>query len=685
MGLPAAVRAGGRRLRVLPPRLLLGRAAQRAAGPHPALYRRLRTQEPAVGATAGRRHPADGGDPRRSGGGSRSAGVPPPGRQPGPGGAPRRDDPGPAHPAGRPDRAPGVPLGPAQGPLGRPGGVRPPPPRAAGGPPGPGRSGGRVGERRPRGRAGPPAGAPGRGGASAAGSRPAAPGLPADGRPGGERGHGERPAAAGRRDRPEEPGRGVRPDRGGGDVEAPPGGGEQGWRHPGPDHPRQQRAAAGRPGRPGLLRQHGRDPAGGSRRGRTAGRGGPPPRAPGLPRAPPADPGAGPDRTAGGLTASSGRGWRMGTGQVAVRRNVWSLDPTEAFASQVTLNYARAVRVMQQRDSADPTSWTWQANVHGTYDQVPPGAAWNQCQHGTWFFLPWHRMYLYCFEQVVREAIAEAGADPTGWALPYWNYSDGPQPPVNTLPLAFRVPELPDGTANPLSLPYPLRNDGTDPRVPLAAGVNDGGQLPAFYLDYRQGVPVPEFAYPPAPDPGFGGPQTGVSHRGATHGALEQQPHDLLHVLVGGVPAGQCRSGWMSDPDCAARDPIFWLHHANIDRLWKRWLDVAGHADPVQARWLDPPFRFYDPARQEIRAMTSREVLDTVEQLGYGYDDDPPAAVRPVRRAAAPEPVAAHLNLNLEGVERDPGSALLFEVYLNLPAEAPPDPGSPYYVGHFAF
>jgi tyrosinase len=184
----------------------------------------------------------------------------------------------------------------------------------------------------------------------------------------------------------------------------------------------------------------------------------------------------------------------------------------------------------------------------------------------------------------------------------------------------------------------------------------------------------------------------------------------------------------MSDPDCAARDPIFWLHHSNIDRLWKRWLDVEGHADPVQARWLDRPFRFYDPARQEIRAMTSREVLDTVEQLGYGYDDDPPAAVRPVRRAAAPEPVAAmaaggrrelgstgpvsvagrpvqaagdlagpagegvaaepvaaHLNLNLEGVERDPGSALLFEVYLNLPAEAPPDPGSPYYVGHFAF
>jgi hypothetical protein len=422
----------------------------------------------------------------------------------------------------------------------------------------------------------------------------------------------------------------------------------------------------------------------------------------------------------------------MDTGQVAVRRNVWSLDPTEAFASETTLNYARAVGVMQRREPGDPTSWTYQANVHGSYDPVPPGAAWNQCQHGTWFFLSWHRMYLYFFEQIVRDAIAEAGGDPTGWALPYWNYSDGPQPPVNTLPLAFRAPELPDGAANPLYLPHPLRNDGTDPRVPLDAGINDGGELPAFYLDYRQAFGYPNFAYPPAPDPGFGGPRTGFSHGGATHGALEQQPHDVIHVLVGGVPAGDCQTGWMSDPDCAARDPIFWLHHSNIDRLWKRWLDVDGHADPVQDAWLNRSFRFYDPARRDIRAMTSSEVLDTVEQLGYGYEDDPPAAARPIRRAAprerpaaaaasgrrvlgstgplavagrpvraagdlageaaevaakvgAAEAVAPHVNLNLEGVDRDPDSALLFEVYLNLPAEAPPDPRSPYYVGHFAF
>jgi Common central domain of tyrosinase/Polyphenol oxidase middle domain len=211
---------------------------------------------------------------------------------------------------------------------------------------------------------------------------------------------------------------------------------------------------------------------------------------------------------------------------------------------------------------------------------------------------------------------------------------------VNTLPLAFRVPELPDGTANPLYLPYPVRNDGTDPRVPLEAGINDGGQLPAVYR--TTGRPSAIRTSPTRRHPTrVRGATDRLSHGGATHGALEQQPHDVIHVLVGGVPGGQCQTGWMSDPDCAARDPIFWLHHASIDRLWKRWLDQDGRADPVQAAWLDRRFRFYDPARGELRTMTSSEVLDTVEQLGYGYDDDPPPVARPVRPAAPPERLAA--------------------------------------------
>ena len=418
----------------------------------------------------------------------------------------------------------------------------------------------------------------------------------------------------------------------------------------------------------------------------------------------------------------------MGTQQLYIRRNVWALDPTQAFASQVMLNYAKAVRVMQQRDRTDPTSWSYQAAIHGTPDPAPPGAPWNQCQHSTWYFLPWHRMYLWFFEQIVREAIAEAGGDPTGWALPYWNYSDGPQPPVNTLPLAFRVPTLPDGSRNALHLPYPLRNDGDDAQVPLNAGINDGGELPPIYLGYQQAFQFANFTTPPGPRPGFGGPRTAFSHSGRNHGALESRPHDGVHPLVGGMRSARCQRGLMGDPDCAARDPIFWLHHANIDRLWDRWLDTEGHSNPDDGAWRDRSFRFYDPGRQELRTMTVGEVLDAVD---YRYDDEPLPVERPFRRAplaaevmaaasaderrtlGSTEPLAAagrpvltsgrlageaaemvaradaaeapHLSLNLEGVQRDEDSALLFEVYLNLPPDVPPDPQSVYYVGYFAF
>jgi tyrosinase len=53
-------------------------------------------------------------------------------------------------------------------------------------------------------------------------------------------------------------------------------------------------------------------------------------------------------------------------------------------------------------------------------------------------------------------------------------------------------------------------------------------------------------------------------------------PHDLhngVHLYVGGiwVPAsGDVAAGTMIY-DTSPNDPVFWLHHANIDRLWAEW------------------------------------------------------------------------------------------------------------------
>src|SRR5688572_14419914 len=142
-------------------------------------------------------------------------------------------------------------------------------------------------------------------------------------------------------------------------------------------------------------------------------------------------------------------------GDIHIRRDIWALESEAKPWDETTTWYARAVAELKRRssvDPADPTGWTYQAAMHGTY--APPGTAgerrsWNQCQHATWYFLPWHRMYVYLFERICRSVIVAQGG-PASWALPYWNYSAGGTSAA--LPPAFRSPSgAPAGlTDNPL-------------------------------------------------------------------------------------------------------------------------------------------------------------------------------------------------------------------------------------------
>jgi tyrosinase len=47
---------------------------------------------------------------------------------------------------------------------------------------------------------------------------------------------------------------------------------------------------------------------------------------------------------------------------------------------------------------------------------------------------------------------------------------------------------------------------------------------------------------------------------------LESAPHNPVHDIIGNVMAT------MRSPT----DPIFWLHHANVDRLWAAWINAGG-------------------------------------------------------------------------------------------------------------
>jgi tyrosinase len=337
------------------------------------------------------------------------------------------------------------------------------------------------------------------------------------------------------------------------------------------------------------------------------------------------------------------------------RRDVWKLG--EGWNDPL-IWYARGVRTLQQRPITDRTSWRFLAAMHGVDAQLwqalgylaasealpsnaDQRAFWKQCQHQTWYFLPWHRGYLAAFEAMIRAAIAPLGG-PADWALPYWNYSEQAPASAGRIPPAFQATTLPDGTPNPLLVRYRYGEDG-----------QGNVQLTGQDVSLRA-LMEPRFAGGSfGGSPGFGGPRTVFSHSGDINGRLENRPHNLVHSLVGGQDANNPDiPGLMSDPDTAALDPIFWIHHANIDRLWEVWLkrDNA-HKNPNDAAWLTGPanqtFNMPKP-NGEAYSFTAKDILDTTAaNLDYVYEDvtDPLGGANPLAermaRLAAPHGIAA--------------------------------------------
>lgn len=332
-----------------------------------------------------------------------------------------------------------------------------------------------------------------------------------------------------------------------------------------------------------------------------------------------------------------------------IRRNVYSFGGTWA---DPILWYARAVKAMNARPLNERLAWRFFGAIHGfdaqlweqlghlsPSDPLPSQADqdqfWEQCQHQTWYFLPWHRGYLLAFEATVRAAIVDLGG-PADWALPYWNYF-GPNDQYK-LPPEFASPDWPDGKGdNPLFLTqrYGPKNDG-DVYVPLNK-VN------------LNALTVPQFTGVPRGDAGFGGLDTGFTHYGSQSGDLESQPHNKVHTLVGGQVTATGEPGLMSDPDTAGIDPIFYLHHANIDRLWEVWLQGGvAQGNPTDPNWLGGPaasgergFSMPTPPNGDAWNYTPAQMGD-LSQLDYAYDDVTappvvvPAVVRLQRLGVAP-------------------------------------------------
>jgi tyrosinase len=270
--------------------------------------------------------------------------------------------------------------------------------------------------------------------------------------------------------------------------------------------------------------------------------------------------------------------------------------------------YAHAVQIMRSRPAYDPSSWIFWWYTHAipmsksaAIQQVFGDAsspakdlaqkAWWTCQphqigEKTDNFLPWHRMLVYFFEWQIRAVLHD-----DNFTLPYWNSTPGlPSSQSGILPLAFRSPN------DPLLAPLYIqdRNDGVNSGSPIDK--QNPGVLSAASA-------MAESTYSP------NSPKQGFCNN------INVGVHAYVHALVGTVTN-------MGYVPTSAQDPVFWMLHCNIDRLWASW-NRAGDLNPSDPDFLAQVFWFAGPDGQPV-SITIGDVMSIV-RLNYTYEEFEPA------------------------------------------------------------
>jgi tyrosinase len=211
------------------------------------------------------------------------------------------------------------------------------------------------------------------------------------------------------------------------------------------------------------------------------------------------------------------------------RRNIANLPANDPIIQ----TYNAAVAAMIALPASDGRNWNNQALIHN-----------NHCTHGNWWFLPWHRAYLFYFESICRKL---TGVD--DFALPYWNWSTSP-----SIPAPFWSGSLLHAprTATQGSVANPL--------VVGPQAITDVLNQTSFLL--------------------FASAQSATPSQNIAYGVLEGGPHNSIHGFVGGD-----MGSYMSP-----LDPIFWCHHNMIECLWVDWNLNKGNPNTNDSAWVNQQF-----------------------------------------------------------------------------------------------
>ncbi|CAI9772371.1 unnamed protein product [Fraxinus pennsylvanica] len=289
-------------------------------------------------------------------------------------------------------------------------------------------------------------------------------------------------------------------------------------------------------------------------------------------------------------------------------------QPAHMVGKDYIAKYEEAIRRMKELDKTnpnDPRGFKQQANIHcaycnGPHDQVGHKDLDFQV-HESWLFFPFHRWYLYFYERILGKLI-----DDPHFALPYWNWD---HPKGMTMPPIFD---------NPCS---PLYDAVRDPNNRASAVVD---------LNYRSSAPTNDLRQVDINLRTINSEMiTGVNNNlqfmGAPYcdgscprpgmGTLERGSHTAIHIWVGTKDkTGEHKYNEdLGNFYSAGRDPLFYCHHANVDRMWTIWrtLSTPVRKDITSPNYLNAQFLFYDENARLVRVKVANCVDH--KKMGYKY------------------------------------------------------------------
>jgi tyrosinase len=176
------------------------------------------------------------------------------------------------------------------------------------------------------------------------------------------------------------------------------------------------------------------------------------------------------------------------------------------------------------------------------------GAPSNEA-HGGPGFLPWHRAYLLDLERELQAIDAEV-------TLPYWRFD---QVAPNLFSRAFiGVPNAADQVQFVAGHPFLAWVASNVPGIERGRGVG-----PQTVPNVRTELQTMQLSGPP-------------NANFASFAPMQFNPHNPAHTSH--------QSGWITNPGTAPGDPLFFLLHCNVDRLWAKWQFANKLHDPANAR-----------------------------------------------------------------------------------------------------